>query len=492
MSVLAEQIEMLKQAAPLELRGTVTEVRGLALRVADLPVPVGTSVRLEPKSSLAPHAMIHREPGARPEATPVLGRRKVGDRGTTWLEGEVIGFDQQQTIVMPLGHTTGLGCGDSVVATGNAQRVRVGESLLGRVLGGMGRPIDGQGPLLDTVLRPLQPRPIDPLDRPVIDQPLATGVRAIDALVPIGRGQRLGVFSAPGVGKSTLLGIMARHTAADVSVVALVGERGREVRDFIDNILGPEGLARSVVVCATSDEPALMRIRAAMVATAIAEHFRDSGLDVLLLMDSVTRLCQAQRQVGLAAGEPPATKGYPPSVFALLPAVLERSGRTSKGSITGLYSVLVEGDDITEPISDASRSVLDGHVQLSRSLAERGHYPAIDVPGSVSRLVDDITGSDQQTARREVLKLISAYQQVEDLLNIGAYTAGSNPDFDLAIACKPAIDQLLAQGRSEVHGTGDFDKTQAQLLALSGQIEQSRRQLARPQQRQTPPPPRHV
>ncbi len=454
MSVLSEQLRILDLAAPLELRGTVSEVRGLALRVADLPAPIGAMVRIVDKNSRKPK-----------------------------LEGEVVGFDCEQAIVMPLGDTTGVRRGDRVITDQFTPMLRVGQSLLGRILDGMGRPMDGRGPLADSLLRPITPRPIDPLDRPLINQPLATGIRAIDTLVTVGRGQRLGVFAAPGVGKSTLLGMMARHTAADVSVIALVGERGREVRDFIDNILGPEGLARSVVVCATSDQPALIRIRAASIATAIAEYFRDQGLDVLLIMDSVTRFCQAQRQVGLAAGEPPATKGYPPSVFAALPTLLERSGRTSRGSITGLYSVLVEGDDINEPISDACRGILDGHIQLSRDLAQQGHYPAVDVLASVSRVVDDVTGPDQQAARREVLKLIHSYRQVEDLLNIGAYAPGSNPDFDLAIACKPALDRLLQQGRGEVTGAADFGAARSQLLALMQQIQQARQQIQnRPRQ----------
>lgn len=390
MTVLAEQTEMLGAAAALELRGTVSELRGLAVSVADLPVPIGAHVRII-------------NPGDEDRA----------------VDGEVIGFDQEQTLVMPLGETAGIRRGDTVIAGQHAQTVRVGDALLGRVLDGMGRPIDAQGPLLDTVTRPLNPEPVDALDRPLIDEPLATGVRAVDAFTSVGRGQRLGVFASPGVGKSTLLGMMAKHTAADVTVIALVGERGREVRDFIDKTLGPEGLARSVVVCATGDEPALLRIRCAMVAASIAEYFRDSGLDVLLIMDSVTRFCQAQRQVGLAAGEPPATKGYPPSVFAMLPRLLERSGRTSRGSITGLYSVLVEGDDINEPISDACRGILDGHIALSRDLAEQGHYPAIDILGSISRVADDVIAADHQTARRDVVKLIAAYRRVEDLLNIG-------------------------------------------------------------------------
>ena len=450
MSVLAEHIEMLEQATAPELRGTVTEVRGLALCVADLPVPVGSLVRILRRGLKEPV-----------------------------LEGEVVGFDDEQTIVMPLGALGGVSRGDTVVAVHHAQQVRVGDALLGRVLDGMGRPIDGLGPVLGTVNRPLNPKPVDPLDRPLIEQPLATGVRAIDSMIPVGRGQRLGIFAAPGVGKSTLLGTMARHTAADVTVIAMVGERGREVRDFIEKSLGEEGRSRSVVVCATSDEPALLRLRAGMVATTVAEYFRDQGLDVLLLMDSVTRFCQAQRQVGLAAGEPPATRGYPPSVFAMLPGLLERSGRTSKGSITGLYAVLVEGDDMNEPVADACRGVLDGHVVLSRDLAEKGHYPAIDVLASVSRVADDVTTKDHQAARREVVKLLSAYRDVEDLLNIGAYAAGSNPDSDVAIACKDSINQLLQQGRSEVKGVADFARSKAQLQALVQQILQVRQQLSK-------------
>lgn len=457
MSVLSEQLRILDNASTLELRGTVAEVRGLALRVADLPAPIGAMVSICEKNSK------HQK-----------------------LEGEVVGFDREQAIVMPLGATTGVRRGDWVIADHFTPMVRVGESLLGRVLDGMGRPIDGRGPLTDSVIRPLSPKPVDPLDRPLINEPLATGVRAIDSMISVGRGQRIGVFAAPGVGKSTLLGMMARHTSADVSVIALVGERGREVRDFIDGTLGPEGLARSVVVCATSDQPALLRIRAAVVAAAIAEYFRDRGLDAMLIMDSVTRFCQAQRQVGLAAGEPPATKGYPPSVFATLPTLLERSGRTSTGSITGIYSVLVEGDDINEPISDACRGILDGHVQLSRDLAQQGHYPAIDVLNSVSRVVDDVTGPEQQNARRAVMKLIHSYRQVEDLLNIGAYAPGSNPDFDLAIACKPALDRLLQQTRGEVRGAADFNTSKSQLMALIQQVQQAQEQLSQKSRQPAP------
>jgi flagellum-specific ATP synthase len=454
MSILAEQLDLIEQASAFEIAGTVTEVRGLAVRVVDLPVPVGAMVRIATR----------------------------GGRGGA-IDGEVVGFDQDHAIVMPLGSTVGVGRGDAVTAQQATPFVRVGRCVLGRVLNAMGQPIDGKGSLLDTSARPLVPRPVDPLSRPLIDEPLATGVRAIDALLSVGRGQRVGVFASPGLGKSTLLGTMARHTAADVSVVALVGERGREVRDFIDNQLGDQGLARSVVVCATGDEPVLLRIRAALVATAIAEYFRDAGLDVLLLMDSVTRLAQAQRQVGLAAGEPPATKGYPPSVFAMLPTLLERSGRTMKGSITGFYAVLIEGDELTDPITDATRGILDGHIMLTEALAQQGHWPAIDVVRSISRVADDVTDADHRAARQQVIRLIAAYRQVEDLVNIGAYAAGSNPDFDLAIAAKPVVDQLLRQGRNEVRGAADFAVTRKQLLALTQQIDAGRQQLSKGQPR---------
>ncbi|MFN3166329.1 MAG: FliI/YscN family ATPase [Phycisphaeraceae bacterium] len=447
MGLLTEQLGLVDDAVTLELTGAVREVRGMAARVTALPTPVGTQVRIA---------------AGRGRAKPVAG--------------EVIGFDGDVAVVMPLQSLAGVGPGDKVTTGQHAQSVRVGSALLGRVLNGMGEPIDGLGPLRDTVTRPLQPRPIDPLDRPLIDAPLATGVRAVDAMATLGRGQRLGVFAGPGCGKSTLLGMMARRTEADVSVIALIGERGREVRDFIDNVLGPNGLARSVVVCATGDESALMRVRAASVASAIAEHFRDDGLDVLLLMDSVTRFCQAQRQIGLAAGEPPATRGYPPSVFSLLPQVLERAGRTREGSITGLYAVLVEGDDMTEPIADACRGVLDGHVLLSRKLAEKGHFPAIDVLGSISRVMPDVTSKQHQQAAQLLTRLVADYREVEDLLNIGAYANGSNPDYDLAIAARPMIDQLLRQSRNEGPARADIAHTQQQLNAITLSIQQGQGQ----------------
>lgn len=447
MGLLTEQLGLIDDAVTVELMGSVRVVRGMAARVSAMPTPVGTQVRI------------------------ATGR----GRGRP-VHAEVIGFDGDEAVIMPLQTLAGVGPGDKVTAGQHVQSVRVGSSLLGRVLNGMGEPIDGLGPLRDTVVRPLRPSPVDPLDRPLIDTPLATGVRAVDAMATLGRGQRLGIFAGPGCGKSTLLGMMAKRTEADVSVIALIGERGREVREFIDNVLGPDGLARSVVVCATGDESALMRVRAASVAASIAEHFRDDELDVLLLMDSVTRFCQAQRQIGLAAGEPPATRGYPPSVFSLLPRILERAGRTSRGSITGLYAVLVEGDDMTEPIADACRGVLDGHVLLSRKLAEKGHFPAIDVLGSISRVMPDVTAAEHQQAAMLITKLIASFDEVEDLVNIGAYAAGSNPDYDLAIAARPMIEQLLRQGRSEGPARADIAHTTQQLGAIVLSIQQAQQQ----------------
>jgi flagellum-specific ATP synthase len=438
--------------------GTVTEVVGLSMRVASLPLPVGASVMI---------------------------RRKSGPA----LPGEVVGVEGDRTVVMPLGETQGIARGDRVSAGQPLQTLRVGPSLLGRVINGLGKPVDGRGPLRDTTPRPLHGPPIEAIGRDPISKPLATGVRAIDTMTPLGRGQRLGVFAQPGVGKSTLLSTVTRHTAADVVVVGLVGERGRELRDFIDNALGEQGLARSVVVCSTSDESPLLRVRAATAAHSVAEHFREQGLDVLLVVDSITRLAHAQRQIGLAAGEPPATKGYPPSVFAMLPRLMERCGNTPEGSITAMYAVLVEGEDPAEPIADACRGILDGHISLSDKLAQVGHYPAIDVLSSISRCSEAVTGTEHQQARKQVLSLVAAHREVEDLINIGAYATGSNPRFDLAIAAKPAIDQLLQQGGSEQKGVADFDTASRQLQALAGRLDEARQQLAK-RQSQTAAAPR--
>ena len=335
--------------------------------------------------------------------------------------------------------------------------------MLGRVLDGFGRPIDSAGAYRTDSRVPLWPEPMAPMHRRRISEPLATGVRAIDAFMTVGKGQRMGIFSGSGVGKSVLLGMISRYTSADVTVIAMIGERGREVRDFIEKDLGPEGLKRSVVIVSTGDEPPLVRVQAGAVAAAVAEHFRDQGCDVLLVMDSLTRLATAQRQIGLAAGEPPATKGYTPSVFNLLPQLLERSGRTESGSITGFYAVLVEGDDFSEPVSDAVRSVTDGHIWLSRELATRGHYPAVDVLASISRIMIDVTDDEHLRAARGLQRLMAHYAEIEDLVSIGAYQKGANSDCDIAIDAMPQIRSFLAQGITEQSSFGDTKRLLAGL-----------------------------
>jgi flagellum-specific ATP synthase len=362
------------------------------------------------------------------------------------LAVEVVGFRDGRLLSVPLGETTGIRPGDRIVSTGSALTIPVGDGLLGRVVDGLGRPLDGLGPLALTDVAPLKPPALNPLDRDPISWPLSTGVRAIDALLTCGRGQRIGVFGGSGVGKSTLLGMMARGTEADVVVLGLVGERGREVRSFLEHDLGPRGLERSVVVVSTSDSPPLARMRAAYAATSIAEAFRDDGKHVLLMMDSLTRFAMAQREVGLAAGEPPTAKGYPPSVFARLPGLLERAGSLhDRGSITAFYTVLVEGDDHNEPIADAVRGILDGHIVLARELAARNHYPAIDILHSVSRTMPDVTTIEHRAKAGAVREWMATLRDNEDLVSVGAYVPGSNPRIDTALARRDAIDRFLCQ-----------------------------------------------
>ena len=377
-------------------------------------------------------------------------------RDRTPVPAEVVGFRARRTLLMPLGEMTGIGPGDPVTATGRQVDGPVGAKLLGRVIDGLGNPIDGRGPLTAVPRRPIVAAPPAPMSRPRIRERVTLGVRALDALVPCGRGQRLGIFAGSGVGKSSLLGMIARSTNADVNVICLVGERGREVREFIDRDLGP-ALERSVVVVATSDQPALVRIKAALTATTIAESFRDQGADVMLMMDSVTRFAMAQREVGLAIGEPPATRGYTPSVFALLPRLLERSGTSEHGSITALYTVLVDGDDMNEPVADAVRSILDGHIVLTRELAHAGHYPAVDVLQSVSRLVGEVTAPDVRAAGQELRSLMAAYHDKRDLIAIGAYERGSDPLTDRAIDLRSGIDAFLRQRVEEPSDAGEAD-----------------------------------
>lgn len=374
----------------------------------------------------------------------------MGSAGERPLPLEVVGFREGTLLTVPLGGTSGIRPGDRIVSRGMVSAMPVGDRLLGRVIDGLGRPLDGLGEIETTTEYPLYPPPLNPLARAGIVAPLGTGVRAIDALLTCGRGQRLGLFGGSGVGKSTLLGMMARATAADIAVIGLVGERGREVRSFLEHDLGPEGLKKAVVVASTSDNPPLVRIRAAYAATAIAEYFRDQGKNVLLMMDSVTRFAMAQREIGLAAGEPPTAKGYPPSVFAMLPGLLERAGNVQgRGSITALYTVLVDGDDTNEPIADAVRGILDGHVVLSRDLAARNHYPAIDILQSISRTMPDVTSVEHRVKAGQVRGWLSTVRDSDDLVSVGAYVKGSNPRIDEALDKRDAVEAFLRQGVDE-------------------------------------------
>jgi FliI/YscN family ATPase len=388
----------------------------------------------------------------------------TGQEGEPDAQLEVIGFRDETVLLMPLGRMPRVRAGDAITAAGTSASIPVGERFLGRVVDAMGRPLDERGPIEAKDHYPLHRDSTNPLARANINEPLGTGVRAIDGLLTVGVGQRIGIFGGSGVGKSTLLGMMAKNTAADLNVIALIGERGREVRGFIERELGEEGMKRSVLVVSTSDDAPLVRIRAALAATALAEYFKDQGANVLLIMDSVTRFAMAQREIGLAAGEPPSSRGYTPSVFALLPRLLERAGNfATGGSITGFYTVLVEGDDMNEPIADAVRSILDGHITLSRALAARNHYPCIDILHSNSRLFSEVTSKEHRTAAGYVRELLAAYQQTEDLINIGAYQAGSNRRVDEAIA---RYEQLIAYLRQDREDAITLAAAQAQLLTV--------------------------
>lgn len=417
MSVLAPTIAAIREIDPVMVIGRVRAITGLLVHVESLPAPIGALVR-------------------------------IGD-----ARGEVVGFKDNEASVMLLDDADGVRPGDRVELIESRPSVWAGDWALGRVVNGLGRPIDGGGPAVEPVRRAIAATPLRAMERERIDTLMPTGVRAIDLMTPLGKGQRVGIFAGPGVGKSTLLSMIAKRCSSDVNVIALIGERGREVREFIEDALGPEGRARSVVVVATSDEAPPMRVRAAMVACAYAELFRDRGMSVMLMVDSITRFAHAQRQIGLAVGEPPATKGYTPSVFAMLPRLLERAGavRTADGvgSITGLYTVLVEGDDMTEPIADATRGILDGHLLLSRKLAQRGHFPAIDVLGSVSRVATHVADETHLASRELLVRLLAAYDEAEELIQIGAYAQGSNREVDTALALKPEIDALLRQRGDE-------------------------------------------
>ncbi len=361
------------------------------------------------------------------------------------IKAEVVGFRDDRILLMPLGSVNGITPGAIVTSTSEQLRVPVGQELIGRVLGGLGNPIDNKGPLNTVTTRSIEAEPIPALLRNRISEPLRTGIKVIDLMTTIGKGQRLGIFAGSGVGKSVTLGMLARGSSADINVIGLIGERGREVREFIEKDLGPEGLKNSIVVAVTSDQPALIRIKGAMLATTIAEYFRDQGKDVMLMLDSLTRVAMAQREIGITVGEPPTTKGYTPSVFAMLPKLLERAGQKDKGSITGIYTVLVEGDDFNEPVSDAVRSILDGHVALSRKLASMNQYPAVDILDSISRLMIEVTSDEEYDLSVKVREIYSVYRDAEDLINIGAYVKGSNPKIDHAITKIDALKDFFKQ-----------------------------------------------
>ena len=448
--------EAAAQASPLLPSGHLTRINGLVMEAAGLKLPLGSSCRIIPV-------------------------------GGSPIEAEVVGFNGERLFLMPSEDVYGLSPGARVVAL-EAQALRpkvgqrvparrravdrakllpVGEALLGRVIDGAGRPLDRHGPLIADTLRPLQGRPVNPMSRAPIDQSLDVGIRCINALLTVGRGQRMGLFAGSGVGKSVLLGMMARYTEAEIIVVGLIGERGREVKEFIEQILGEEGLRRSVVVAAPADVSPLMRMQGAAYATSIAEYFRDQGRHVLLIMDSLTRYAMAQREIALAIGEPPVTRGYPPSVFARLPQLVERAGNGADGggSITAFYTVLAEGDDQQDPIADAARAILDGHIVLSRLLADAGHYPAIDIEQSISRAMVNLISPEHLDKIRQFKQLYSRYQRSRDLINVGAYAAGSDPMLDQAIKFYPSFEKFLQQALSE---RADFDSSLTQLNALFG------------------------
>ncbi len=431
---MSKYLSVVQQTESIKMNGKITQIIGLVIESQGPNVNLGELCYVCPRSSQG-----------------------------EMIPAEVVGFRQNRVLLMPIGEMQGIGPGCEVIAAQRLLKVTVGRQLLGRILDGVGNPIDGKGPLISNLQYPLTSIPPNPLSRRRISEKLSVGVRAIDGLLTMGKGQRIGIMAGSGVGKSTLLGMIARNTNADISVIALVGERGREVREFIERDLGEEGLKRSVVVVATSDQPALVRIKGAMTATAIAEYFRDQGLDVILMMDSVTRFAMAQREVGLTIGEPPATRGYTPSVFAMLPKLLERAGTGEQGSITGIYTVLVDGDDMNEPIADAVRSILDGHVVLSRQIAAQNHYPAIDILNSVSRVMLEIAETRHYQAAQKLRSAMATYREAEDLINIGAYVSGSNPEIDRAIAVIDSIKKFL---RQEVYERNSLDNTVEELIGL--------------------------
>ncbi len=438
-----DEHRLLCNVVPQRIVGEVVQIVGLIIECRGLAVPLGSLCEVHPA------------------------------QGSGVVRVEVVGFRDNCTLLMPLDEINGISMHDRVCCVSRQQGVRVSDALLGRVLDGTGKPIDGREPILSGSFREINSTPPRPMTRPRINEVVGTGIKCIDALKTCGKGQRMGIFSGSGVGKSVLMGLIARGTSAQVSVIALIGERGREVKDFIQKDLGEDGLSRSVVVVSTSDEPALVRIRAAFLAITVAEYFRDRGYDVLFMMDSVTRLAMALREIGLSSGEPPTTKGYPPSVFSVLPRFMERSGQAAKGSITGFYTVLVEADDMNEPIADAVRSIVDGHLWLSRSLAARAHYPAVAVLDSVSRLMPEISSERHRQAAQKIIALLAAYKEAEDLINIGAYVKGSNPTIDTAIEYMPVINGFLRQDMSDLYS---FEDSVKEVIRIAAEIEDAAKQ----------------
>ncbi len=429
----------ISNSTTLEMSGKITKVVGLIIESEGPKAPIGQVCNLR------------------------------DSRGRIISKSEIVGFrDSNKILSMVLGDLDEISPGMEIVATGESLSVNVGEPLLGRVLSGLGDPIDGLGDIRTGIRRSIYAKPPNPLQRKRITEPIATGIRSIDAMLTLGKGQRMGIFAGSGVGKSTLLGMIARNTSADVNVIALIGERGREVKEFIEKDLGEKGLKRSVVIVATSDVPSLVRVKASLVATTIAEYFRDRGLDVMLMMDSATRLAMAQREVGLTIGEPPTAKGYTPSVFSLLQKTMERAGTSDKGSITGLYTVLVEGDDLNEPISDAARGILDGHIVLSRGLASLGHYPAIDILASISRVMRDVITREHSAAAYQIQELLATYRSAEDLISVGAYKEGTNPKIDRAVELNDMILEFL---RQDVDELTSFEATVAGLITITNQSD---------------------
>lgn len=438
MTLSAEKYRaLLNEMNAVRANGKVTQIIGLTIESQGPDVKIGELCLIYPSKDASP------------------------------VRAEVVGFRENHVLLMPLGDIEAIGPGCDVAATGKPLTAKAGMELMGKVLDGLGRPLDSG--VLPSGMEEISTHnsPPNPLDRKRIDAPLSIGIRSIDGLHTVGKGQRVGIFAGSGVGKSSLLGMVARNTSADVNVIALVGERGREVLEFIETNLGEEGLRKSVVIAATSDQPALIRIKGAMLATSIAEYYRDQGMDVMLMMDSVTRIAMAQREIGLTVGEPPTTRGYTPSVFAMLPKLLERTGTSDVGSITAFYTVLVDGDDMNEPVADTVRGILDGHIVLDRELAERGHYPAVNVVKSISRVMKDITSQEHRKAAERLKKLVSVYRESEDLINIGAYKRGSNKEIDLSIQYKNRIDTFLIQGERE---PSHFEQTVEDMIAQFGEV----------------------